>query len=109
MKTLTKAIGSIFTPRYSKTRGIPCGFCRMHIFKEHEASGEIHYKDGKPICARDRILQGNMGATIKADKGKRDADIAQRTETAQKKANKKAVEVADITQTQTGTKRQIEK
>lgn len=103
-----KTIGGLIVPRgavYSDEHGIPCGYCHLHIFKEHEANGEIHYLNGKPICARDRILRGKMGATIIADKGKRDADIARREQEAQKKADKNAIHVADITQTQTGTKR----
>lgn len=106
--SFARTLGGLLVPRqyvYSNKTGIPCGFCRVHIFKEHEANGEIHYKDGKPICARDRILQGRMGATIIADKGKRDADIETRTKLAQKKADEKAIRVADITQTATGTKR----
>lgn len=85
--------------------GTPCGFCPLYIFEEHEAGGVIHYKDGKPACARCRILSGKMGATIAGDKSKRDDQIAAIEKDVQKKADAEALELAERTQRETQTKR----
>lgn len=108
MNAFAKTVSGLIVPRkyvYSNAHGIQCGFCSLHIFKEHEAGGIIHYKEGKPICARDRILQGKMGATIVGDKPKREAHLKQVEERIQKEADHQALVVADKTQTQTRTKR----
>lgn len=106
MQTITHIWRSLFKTRYSNKSGIPCGYCNVHIFKEHEAGGFIHYSaEGKPICARDRILRGSMGAIIKDDKGKRDAQLAEIEKRAQARADEEAIRVAGISQELTDTKR----
>lgn len=106
MSTIKQIVASIITPRYSTKSGIQCAYCPLHIFKEHEAGGVIHYsEENKPICARDRILRGRMGAIIKNDKSKRDAQLEGIEQRMQKEANQTAIRVADVSQTKTGTKR----
>lgn len=87
--------------------GTPCGFCPLYIFEEHEAGGIIHTRDGRPICARCRILNGKMGKTILADKQKREDDLKAVEQKLQRQANAEANIIAEKTQTATGTKRKL--
>lgn len=104
MKQILRKTLSVVTLGAFGNEGVPCGFCPLYIFPEHEAGGIIHTKDGKAICARDRILQGVMGKVIVADKVKRDAQLAAIGERLQKEADANVLVVAEKTQTATGTK-----
>lgn len=96
---------SVLTVSKKETEGTPCHFCPIHIFEEHESGSVIHYKNGNPICARCRILQGSSAARIVADKDKRDADIEAVNQKVQGEANADVLVVAEKTQTATKTKR----
>lgn len=95
---------SILTPSQPES-GTPCYFCPIHIFLEHEAGGVLKYKDGHPICARCRVLNGKNSAIIIGDKAKRDEDVREMNEKVQQEADIEAVIIAERTQTATKTKR----
>ncbi len=105
MKKLLRRTLSIATFGKLGKDGTPCGYCPLYIFEEHEAGGIIRVREGKPICARCRILNGAMGSKIVGDKAKRDAQLKEAEERVQEKANAEARVIAEETQTATGTKR----
>lgn len=103
-KLLRKAL-SVLAFGKGGSEGTPCGYCPIHIFEEHEAGHAIHYRDGKAICARCRVLGGKMGGIIAGDKAKRDEDVNAMNEKVQKQADSEALVVAERTQRDTRTKR----
>ncbi len=103
IKRIFKTITGVLSK--SEGEGVPCHFCPIHIFIEHEAGNTIHYKDGYPICARCRVLNGKNSSIIIGDKTKRDADVSAMNEKVQRTADKDVLVVAEKTQRQTGTKR----
>lgn len=104
-KSLIRRAVSVVTSGFRSTEGVPCGYCPIHIFVEHEAGGIIHTKNGKPICARCRVLNGKMGSIIAGDKGKRDADLKAMDNKLQREADEQARVIAEATQRSTGTKK----
>lgn len=85
-----------------KPKGTQCGFCPALIFKHNEAGGEIHYRDGKPICARDRVMLGASAAAIKADKPKFEREMSEREKKEIEAERLRLEEVALASQLQAG-------
>jgi len=82
-----------------KTVGTPCGYCPNVIHLHQESGGVLHTKNGKPMCARCRILTRSKFANkIRADKKLFEKDIVERREYEQEKADKSAQNVAIASQ-----------
>lgn len=52
---LSKLKNKLF-PKKQVREGVECGYCGDRIWKDMEVGGKLHLFDGKPICARDRVL-----------------------------------------------------
>lgn len=78
-----------------KKQYVPCGYCPQKIYKDMEANGRLYLLQGKPICARCRILKGSkMRFRILYDKGNLKKDLILRESILQKQENKRINEVA---------------
>lgn len=83
---------------------VRCNYCPTLITKEQEAGGRLHYIDGRPACAKCRILRKSKVAdTIKADKGNYEADLKKKEEIAQAQADAEIRGVAYDSQIATKT------
>lgn len=84
---------------YKKPVGVRCGFCPTIIFQRNEAKGRLFMCDGKPICAKCRILKfSRMKNAILGDKNKMLKDLEDRNKVLQEKENERVKELAAKTQ-----------
>lgn len=85
-----------------KPVGVQCGFCPTIIFRHNEAKGRLFMLQGKPICAKCRILKfSKFSKQIRRDKKifKKDMEFKERM--VQDLANQKVEQLAKITQAAT--------
>lgn len=98
---------NFLVPKKEKT-GVRCGFCPFIIWKHNEARGRLFVKNGRPICARCRIMNGRYGKQIAQEVSKKaDLDAILRNNIQQQKANDRAIDIAIASQKATNT--QIQK
>lgn len=101
-KTATKKVTRDRTPKPTDVMAV-CGSCPLPIYRKNEAGNLIHFKDGKPICAKCRVLQGSMGSLIKSKAADFEEDKKKREVFMQERADKEAREFGFITQKETNT------
>lgn len=82
-----------------KPKATPCGYCPDGIWAHNEAGGKIHTVDGKPICAKCRIMKSSRYASrILNDKKKYKKDVEARKELQQRNENERMIDVAIASQ-----------
>lgn len=101
--TLVQNKSGIIT-KETKEVGTLCGYCPNVIHLHNEADGLLHIKNGKPICARCRILtRSKFAGQIKADVKKFDRTVVERREDAQEAADLNVIDVAAASQKRTAS------
>ena len=93
----------ILVPR---PKAVQCGYCPKMIYKHQEAGGRLWMMNGKPACARCRIMaHRSMAARIREDEPAYRADVAERNKREQAEANKQVEHIAAESQKRTRTKK----
>ncbi len=86
--------------------GVHCFYCPAIIYKDREAAGRLFLMNGKPACARCRILaKSKVSSQIRRDSNLYKQDLQNKNEHSQQIANEKVIDIASKTQEATRTKK----
>jgi len=97
-----KSQSGIMVPTSALPVGVECAFCDYVIFKQNEAGGRLYLHQGKPICARCRILKGSKYANIiRQDVDVYEKDILAKKHHAEAKEIQRVAEIAVASQKNT--------
>ncbi len=101
MLNLSKTESGIFFP---KLNGVQCSYCSAIIQKDNEAGKRLFLMDGRPACARCRILAtSKMSLRIKNDRALYEKDLKYKETIKQERSNSEVAKVAAHSQDSTGT------
>ena len=99
----TQPTSPILVPR---PIGVQCGYCPKLIFKNQEAGGRLFLMNGRPACARCRIMKDHrMASRIRDNILAYKKDFDARTKREQESEDRKIREIALKSQKRTGTKK----